>query len=121
MLGVGVDIENIERFAGKAVLKNATFLNKIFTKQELKYSLSKKTPAQHLAARYAAKEAIFKACSSLGVSITNYKKIEILNTQKGVPFARIHNSNTNLLNIIISLSHCTDKAIAFVLVILKNK
>ncbi len=121
MIGIGVDIETIDRFKKNDVLHSQSLLNKIYTKKELKYSFSKKNPAQHLAVRYVAKEAVFKACSSLGILITNYKKIEIFNTRKGVPFARIHDSNINLLNIIISLSHCSDKAIAFALVILNNK
>lgn len=114
--GVGVDIENIEKFAKKDILANRFFLNKIYTAKELKYCLAKKSPAKHLAARYAGKEAVFKAYSSLGKKITDYKKIEIINLKRGSPLVRIHNASANLFDTKISLSHCTDKAIAFVIV-----
>lgn len=116
MFGVGVDIENIEKFAKKNLLDNRALLNKIYTMEELKYCFSKKNPAQHLAARYAAKEAVFKAYSSIGIKITDYKKIEITNTNRGSPVVHINNASPNSFDTQISLSHCIDKAIAFAIV-----
>ena len=116
MIGIGVDIETIERFEGEAMARNRSFLNKIYTEAEIEYSFSKKSPSQHLAARYAAKEAVIKACSSIGIQIVNYKEIEILNNEQGVPLVRTYNEKINALDIKVSLSHCTDKAIAFVLI-----
>lgn len=114
--GIGVDIENIERFTKKDILDNPALLNKIYTKKELEYCFSKKNPAQHLAVRYAAKEAVFKACSSISLKIKDYKEIEIANTNRGSPIVSIKSINPNLVDTRISLSHCTDKAIAFAIV-----
>lgn len=111
--GIGVDIESIERFNRPEIINNKLFLSKIFTKKELNYSFSKKKPAPHLAARYAGKEAIFKALTSIGKSNLNYKRLEIFNNKKGVPEAKINNAGFNNLHVRISLSHCNDKAIAF--------
>lgn len=119
MLGIGVDIENIARFAKKNLLQNRPLLKKIYTARELKYCFSKKNPAQHLAARYAAKEAIFKACSSASIKIMDYKKIEITKTDRGAPLVQIHGISRYSFIPLVSLSHCSDKAIAFA-VILKN-
>tara|TARA_Y100000310_G_scaffold331116_1_gene404109 strand:- start:1668 stop:2027 length:360 start_codon:yes stop_codon:yes gene_type:complete len=111
-MGVGVDIEQISRF----VEKNDSFLNKIFTDEELKYCFSKTYHAQHLAVRFAGKEAVIKALGSLGKDIKDYKKIEIVNNAKGVPLAKLLIPEGDQIKIKISLSHCQDKAMAMVLV-----
>lgn len=114
--GIGVDIEDIKRFKEINVIKNKQFLDKIFTKKELNYCFSKAKPEQHLAARYACKEAIVKALYSLRKANIDYKNIEILNNKNQVPIAKINNKDLDNLKIKISLSHCKDKAIAFAVV-----
>ena len=113
--GVGVDIENIERFSKPNTIKNKQFLEKIFTKKELNYCFSRAKPEQHLAVRYAGKEAVVKALSSLGKANIDYKKVEILNSKNSVPMVKINNKELGNLKIKISLAHCEDKAIAFVI------
>lgn len=114
--GIGADIESIHRFRKLDYVKNNAFLNKIFTKYELEYCFSKGKAASHLAVRYAGKEAVIKALSSIDKVNLNYKEIEILNNKKGVPIVKLNNKNFNKLQIKLSLSHCEDKAIAFAVV-----
>ena len=78
-LTLGVDIESISRFNELDRKKNKSFLDKIYSEKELDYCYSHKNYAQHLAVRFAAKEAIFKAFSSCGLDSPFYNKIEILN------------------------------------------
>jgi len=113
---IGTDIESIDRFSQADHTQNSPFLNKIFTKNELEYCFSKKTAAPHLAARYAGKEAIFKALTGISKAKLNYKDIEILNNKNGVPTVRIGNPGFHGLQVHLSLSHCRDKAIAFTVV-----
>ena len=110
--GIGIDIESIERFSRPEIISNKPFLNKIFTKRELDYSFSKKNPAPHLAARFAGKEAIFKALSSISMPI-NYRLLEIFNNKNNVPKVKIKGSKFNNVKIYLSMSHCDDKAMAF--------
>lgn len=112
-LGVGVDIENIDRFRNMDLKGDKTFLNKIFTKKEQNYCFSKKEPGKHLAARYAGKEAVVKALYSLGKNNLDYKLIEIFNNKNNAPRVNIHHRGSKTLKVYISLSHCADKAIAF--------
>ena len=112
-LGVGVDIESINRFEEVKLVKDEIFLNKIYTEEEIDYCFSKKNPAQHLAARFAGKEAVVKALNCLEYRFSDFKKIEISNNQDGVPIVRINQPDFKNMSIIISLSHCEDKAIAF--------
>ena len=113
-LGVGTDIEDVGRFRNLDRNKNGNFLDKIFTKKELDYSFSKAKPYQHLAARYAGKEAVVKALGSLGRQGIDYKDIEILNDNNGIPKVNLnHNSG---LKVNISLSHSNDRALAFAVI-----
>jgi len=114
--GIGVDIENIDRFAGLERTQDSSFLNKIFTLKELEYCYSKKIPAPHLAARFAGKEAIIKALCNMDRPKSNYRDIEIVNEKSGVPEVRIEKPGFHDLQIKLSLSHCNDKAIAFAVV-----
>lgn len=113
-LGVGTDIENIDRFRKLDRDKNGNFLDKIFTKKELDYSFSKAKPYQHLAARYAGKEAVVKALSSIGKQNIDYKDIEILNDDNGIPKVNLNYNGS--LKVHISLSHSNDRALAFAVI-----
>lgn len=117
-LSVGVDIENIERFSSLEYNKNMKFYNDIFTKKEVKYCLSKPNPYQHFAVRFAGKEAVIKLLSSFGIK-TAFKNIEILAKNK-IPLVNILDSKIKNLEIFISMSHCKDQAVAFVVGCLKD-
>ena len=116
--GVGTDIEDTSRFRNLDRNEDSIFLNKIFTKIELDYSFSKAKPCQHLAARYAGKEAVVKALCSLGRQSIGYRDIEILNDNKGIPkvninYGKLNRGKNNNLKVDISLSHSDGRALAF--------
>ena len=92
MIGIGCDIERVNRF--KAVLKNKRFLSNIFTDGEIKYCFGKKHPEVHFAEKFVGKEAIFKAISSLGERIP-LKLIEILKKNKVDNRARLLSKTMN--------------------------
>ena len=112
----GTDIIEIDRI--KDAIKSDTFIKKIFTEKEIEYCESKKDPAriQSYAARFAAKEAIFKAISK--VLLLDYgmewKSIEILKEETGRPYVnlKIDNIKKQNLKIDVSLSHIKDCAVA---------
>ena len=121
IVGIGVDIEDISRFQGLTVEKDASFLNKLFTEKELNYCFSAGNPAEHLAARYAGKEAIIKALSQLDRFEADYRDIEIVNDKMGIPGARVLKEGFAGLDILLSLSHSKETAIAFTIVALRAK
>ena len=59
IVGIGVDIIEVERIQ-KLAEKSPRFLKRVFTDEEIKYCNEKKNKYQHLAARFATKEAFFK-------------------------------------------------------------
>lgn len=119
----GTDIIEIERVQKSIEDLGDKFLNKVYTEKEIEYCESKgKQKYQHYAARFAVKEAAFKAISE-GLedkySIC-WKDFETLNDEMGRPSVTILGINTkNIVNIDVSISHCKQYATANVVVLYK--
>lgn len=111
----GTDIIEVSRIKESIEKLGEKFLNKIYTQKEIEYCLSKNNMKyQHFAARFAAKEAIFKAISSLiknKYEIT-WKDVEVLNDENGRPYVHFLNNIYNIEQIDISISHLKEYAIA---------
>ena len=114
----GTDIIEIERIRESIEKTGQPFIDRIFTPNEIRYCESKNNVKyQHYAARFATKEAIFKAISkalddkfSIG-----WKNVEILNDSNGRPNIKFIDFNIEGLNEIdISISHCKTYATATV-------
>lgn len=118
----GTDIIEIDRI--KQAIEDKTgdaFLERVFSQKEIEYCESKKMQKfQHYAARFAGKEAVFKAISKYldNKYEIEWKQIEILNDEDGRPYVKIsHTIAEKIENIDISLSHCKTYATANVIVI----
>jgi holo-[acyl-carrier protein] synthase len=118
--GIGVDIVDIGRFEGLTLERDSRFLNRIFTQKELSYCFSTAKPAQHLAARYAGKEAVVKALSMLDRNLV-YKDIEISNGAGGVPGVSILKEGFKDIDFLLSLSHAENAAIAFTVAVRRGE
>ena len=118
VIGIGVDLvecarieRSLERFGDK-------FLQRVFTKGEVEYSMSMKFPARHLAARFAAKEAVSKAFGTgIGKSM-GWRDIDIRKKPSGEPFlifsgpAQELAKNRGVTSAFVTLSHIEHQAIA---------
>ena len=121
----GTDIIEIERI--KAIIEDKktgnTFIEKIFTKKEIEYCESKKNQKyQHYAARFAAKEAAFKAISEQieNKYAIDWKDIEIINDKQGRPKLNLIGIDLdNIEDIDLSISHCKEYAVANVTLLRK--
>lgn len=122
-INTGIDIIEIERVKSSIENTNGKFCDRVYTENEIKYCESKKTQKyQHYAARFAAKEAVFKAISSKLNSKyeIEWKDIEITNDKEGKPNVKIFNSVMDEVeDIEVSISHCKEYAVANVVVIYK--
>lgn len=117
----GTDIIEIDRIKESIDKLGDRFINRIFTKREIEYCESKqKQKYQHYAARFAAKEATFKA---LSWKIENkydvlWTDFEVSVNQQGRPSITISRMDlSDIENIDISISHCKDYAVANVTVL----
>lgn len=90
VIGIGIDIIEIERITQSIDRFGEKFLNKVFTQVELEYCMGKKNKYQHLAARFAAKEAVAKALSEGWDGGFNWKDIEIYNELSGKPSVKLY-------------------------------
>lgn len=119
-LKVGNDIIETKRIKRLYDKFGERFVEKVYTPKEISYCESKGANCYYsYAARFAGKEAIFKAISDL---ISNkyeigWKDIEILNNESGKPYATVRGLN---VDIEISLSHEKEYAIATALVVADN-
>jgi holo-[acyl-carrier protein] synthase len=123
ILGVGIDIIEIDRIKQSVDDYGEHFLNKVFTHKELEYCLSKSNKYQHLAARFAAKEAVYKALASNWRENLGWQSIEISNEPNGLPVVTLHGELNQFLtekeSLKISMSHSRDY-VACVAIIFKN-
>lgn len=117
IIGTGVDITEVSRLRKAVDRWGDDFLNRIFTRKELENAKSRGSLFQHLAGRFAAKEAIFKA---LNVKELNWKDIQILNDKFGKPNVEILNRNCREEDIHISISHVKSYAVASAVVTKKT-
>ena len=120
----GTDIIEINRIKESIESLGETFKNKIYTEKEIEYCESKKLQKyQHYAARFAAKEAIFKAVSDFldDKFEISWKDAEVLNDKNGKPkiIFKSKKIQEKIESIDISISHCKEYAVANVAIICK--
>lgn len=109
---IGTDLVDVERI--RKLMRSQRFLKRIFTADEIRYCQNKKSSGQHFAVRFAAKEAVWKALSSVssaqGIS---HKEISVGRTPSGQPFVQLSLRLKQFeKNISLSLSHTKEYALA---------
>ncbi|MDT3696942.1 MAG: holo-ACP synthase [Ignavibacterium sp.] len=123
IIGIGIDIIEIDRIKDSVNKFGDIFLNKIYTQNEINYCLAKFNKYQHLAARFAAKEAIYKALSGTWDKVASWKNIEITNEQNGLPvvkfFGKLKDYLSNDKEIKISISHSDNYVACVALIYMK--
>jgi len=120
-ISCGTDIIEIERIKNVIEKTNSKFITEVFTPNEIEYCESKKNSKyEHYAARFAAKEAIYKAISGFlnNKYEVSWKSAEIINNKYGKPEVIFLSKKFNeIKSIDISLSHCKMYATAMVTII----
>ena len=121
----GTDIIEIDRIKQSIEETDGKFCEKVYTKKEIEYCESKKNQKyQHYSARFAAKEAVFKAISELlqNKYDISWQDIEIINDDNGKPHVNILKKDImqNIETIDLSISHCKLYATANVVVLYKE-
>ena len=119
-ISCGTDIIEINRIKDAIEMHKEKFKAEIYTENEISYCESHKLQKyQHYAARFAAKEAIFKALSSKLNKNYSWKDFEIINNDLGKPEVNLKNEIEEIESIDVSLSHCKEYAVANVVVLFK--
>lgn len=119
--GIGVDIIDIPRIK-KMLEEDIRFVEKIFSENESAYCLSKHKKEMHFAARFAAKEAFFKALGTGWRYGMRWQDISVENDDLGKPSIHLSGkaleffNENNCTNINLSISHTKEYAVAFVII-----
>jgi holo-[acyl-carrier protein] synthase len=120
VIGTGVDLVECARIQRSIDRFGDRFLNRVFTHGEIEYSLSMKFPARHLAARFAAKEAVSKAFGTGIGKAMGWRNIDIQKKPSGEPFlvfsgpAQALAAKRGVTSALVSLSHTEHHAMASV-------
>lgn len=116
IIGIGIDLVEVSRIKN-AVTTKKTFLERIYSKEEIKLSDRGKFRFEELAGRFAVKEAILKAIKTGWRQGVKFKEIIILNEKSGAPYvtltgkAREITDSLGVESILISISHTKELAI----------
>ena len=116
-VSAGVDLVAVERIDGMVERWGSKFLRRVYTDEEIAYCMRRAFPARSLAARFAAKEAFFKAVSPWHKGTISHKSIEVVVNENGVPAIKPHGNALEALGELaasLSMSHEQDFAIALV-------
>ena len=111
--GIGTDIQEISRI--QSSMKRERFLARCFLPREIEYCMSKPRPAEHIAARFCAKEAFAKACGRP----QKWHEVMITNNENGAPGICLSGSAAEALKgcrIHVSVSHSGNYAAATVII-----
>ncbi len=125
LLGLGSDLIDVARIAGVLERQGDRFLNRVFTDEERAYCFGMKFPHKHLAARFAAKEAVSKAFTTgIGAEL-GWKSVSVYHGERHEPLVRLDEQGQALLrqvggtSVLLTLSH-TDTAAMAVAAIVKS-
>ncbi len=77
IVGIGVDLFSVTRVEDELDKGDQGLRNQIYTPEEIAYCEGKRYPAQHYAARFAAKEAVFKALGAAEMSGQHWRDVEV--------------------------------------------
>jgi holo-[acyl-carrier protein] synthase len=127
LLNVGVDVIEVERVQRVYDRQKDRFLKRVFTQEEQDYCFSKSNPFPHLAARFAAKEAVSKAFSTGIGKLFSWKSSSIYHSPRMQPLVRLDEQGLALLNAVggtdvrITLSHTKTTAVAVAVLVKEGK
>ncbi|MBX3746004.1 MAG: holo-ACP synthase [Verrucomicrobiae bacterium] len=121
ILGTGIDIIEVSRMTAMVERFGDRFLRRVLVAREIEYCQGHVKPGPHIAARFAAKEAVSKAFGTgIGASL-GWGDIEVAHRPTGAPMIVLHGRGRDLMTsrgareLHVSLSHTEHYAAAFAL------
>lgn len=118
ILGTGADIIEVQRIQAACERHGDRFVNRVLRPSEIAYCEGFGVPWPHIAARFAAKEAVSKAFGTgIGAEL-GWQDIEVANHPSGQPYVNLHDRGKTLMDdrggaeIHLTLSHTANYALA---------
>ncbi len=122
ILGIGIDLEEVARIAESISKFGERFLDRIFTEAEIAFCSGKANSNERFAARFAAKEAAFKALQASWQAGLSWKDFELIAQPGGAPRMVLHGvaarlaSERGMRGLHVSFSHTKTHVTAVVVV-----
>lgn len=119
VIGIGTDIVECDRIGQMLQKHGDTFLQRVFTPDEIAYCSRHQIPDQHYAGRWAAKEAVLKVLGTGWAKGIQWTDVEVVRDAAGAPSIRLENraaeiaKELKIRSVLISISHCKAFATAF--------
>ncbi len=120
LVEIGIDLVEVSKVQ-KVFERKRSFQETIFTPEELRYSWERRNPYIHLAARFAVKEALFKALGTGLSGKVDWRDVEVRNEISGKPVLRLSGKTAcvaekkGVVGHTLSLSHTVSHSLALVL------
>ena len=117
LAGIGVDIVEIARME-RALKRTPSFRTRLFTEEERAYCDSSARPAEHYAARFAAREAVLKALGTGFSEGIGYSDVSVTRDANGRPRALLQGrakevaEAQGIQEVALSLSFPRERAVA---------
>jgi holo-[acyl-carrier protein] synthase len=118
-IGVGVDLVEVSRARAMIADKGGHVFDRLLTPDEAAYCRSRPDPAEHVAVRLAAKEAVYKALQgSEAARGIGWREIEVTRAVDGRPDVTLTGLAANrarelrVTRVLLSLSHTHEAAVA---------
>ena len=121
IVGIGIDIVDIRRLRRALERQGDRFVRRVFTAAEQAYCRAHRDPAPYYAARFAAKEALFKALGTSWAQGVTWLNVEVLREDGGAPRLGLSGRAEEVSKALgagaihLSLSHSEDSAVALVI------
>lgn len=118
VIGHGVDMIEVARIARMVERHGHRFFERVYTQTEQAYCKERKRMFEHLAARFAAKEAVLKALGTGWSGGIGWTDVEVVHEPSGRPRIELHAAaaraarDRGVSRVLISLSHTDKTAIA---------
>lgn len=120
ILGIGADWVEVEQIESALARGGTRLRRRVFTEAELSYCSGRRREVEHLAVRFAAKEACFKALGTGWGRQAGWKDIEVIRQRRGPPRLRLSGRaqrtarRLGVAHVYVTLSHTSRGALAVV-------
>ena len=121
IVGLGVDITEVDRIEAAIGRHGSAFLQRIFTPSEIAYCEKHRHSAERFAGRFAAKEAAMKALGTGWTRGVRWVDIEVVRERSGKPTLKLSGASREIAdrlgvtNIAVTITHTGNTALAQVI------